>query len=87
MTKSTPKCKLFLDEGLAILFRESDGSSRSDIHIGLKCLIPSSWLQAILGEGAAVVLEGQRVVPAKAEEAGFNFKFPEVVGAVRNILR
>ena len=44
-------------------------------------------LQVLLGEGASVVLDGQRVLPAKAEEAGYSFKFPDVGSAVRNILR
>ena len=42
--------------------------------------------QALLGEGAAVVLEGQKVLPAKAEEAGYSFQYPDVNSAVRNVL-
>ena len=43
-------------------------------------------LQALLGEGAAVVLEGQKVLPAKAEEAGYSFQYPDVNSAVKKIL-
>lgn len=43
-------------------------------------------LQTLLGEGAQVVLEGQRVVPAKAQKQGFNFKFDDVDSAVRDIV-
>lgn len=43
--------------------------------------------QALLGEGAGVVLEGQRVLPKRAEELQFGFKFSDVDSAVRNILR
>ena len=35
--------------------------------------IPSPWPQ-----GASVVLEGQRVVPTRAQDAGFKFKYTQV---------
>ncbi len=44
-------------------------------------------MQALLGEGAGVVLEGQKVLPARAEQEGYTFKYPDVNSAVRNILR
>lgn len=44
-------------------------------------------MQALLGEGAGVVLEGQRVLPKRAEDTGYAFLFPDVASAVRNILR
>lgn len=49
--------------------------------------VPDFALQALLGEGATVVLEGQRVLPAKTQAAGFQYKFPDVERALRNILR
>ncbi|OMO75539.1 Sugar nucleotide epimerase YfcH-like protein [Corchorus olitorius] len=48
--------------------------------------VPDFALKAVLGEGATVVLEGQRVVPAKAKELGFPFKYRYVKDALRSIL-
>ncbi|KAL1833790.1 hypothetical protein ACET3Z_003441 [Daucus carota] len=48
--------------------------------------VPDLALKAVLGEGATVVLEGQRVLPAKAKELGFSFKYPYVKEALKAIL-
>lgn len=48
--------------------------------------VPEFALQTLLGEGAKVVLEGQRVLPARAQEQGFDFKFDDVDIAVRDIV-
>ncbi|MFY2562512.1 TIGR01777 family oxidoreductase [Corallococcus terminator] len=48
--------------------------------------IPAFVVKAALGEMAKVVLEGQRVLPARVQEAGFTFRFPELEGALRNLL-
>ncbi|PON82753.1 Epimerase family protein SDR39U [Trema orientale] len=48
--------------------------------------VPDFALKAVLGEGASVVLEGQRVLPAKAKELGFSFKYPYVKDALKAIL-
>mmetsp|Transcript_1727 Transcript_1727/g.5018 ORF Transcript_1727/g.5018 Transcript_1727/m.5018 type:complete len:383 (-) Transcript_1727:630-1778(-) len=49
--------------------------------------VPDFALQTLLGEGAGVVLDGQRVLPARAQEAGFKFKFPEVSAALKSVAR
>jgi uncharacterized protein (TIGR01777 family) len=49
--------------------------------------VPDFALQTLLGEGAGVVLEGQRVLPARAQEAGFRFQYPEVTAALRSVAR
>lgn len=49
--------------------------------------VPDFALNALLGEGAMVVLEGQRVVPNRAQEAGFKFKYPAVQDAMKAVLR
>ncbi|WOK98202.1 epimerase family protein [Canna indica] len=49
--------------------------------------VPEFALKAVLGEGASVVLEGQRVLPAKAKELGFSFKYPYVKDALQSIMR
>ncbi|XP_022726061.1 epimerase family protein SDR39U1 homolog, chloroplastic isoform X2 [Durio zibethinus] len=48
--------------------------------------VPDFALKAVLGEGASVVLEGQKVLPAKAKELGFPFKYPYVKDALKSIL-
>ncbi|KAI3433684.1 hypothetical protein D9Q98_003493 [Chlorella vulgaris] len=49
--------------------------------------VPDFALRTLLGEGANVVLEGQRVVPTRAQEAGFKFQYSQVGDALRNVLR
>ncbi|MFN5194015.1 MAG: TIGR01777 family oxidoreductase [Cyanobacteriota bacterium] len=40
--------------------------------------VPAPILQLLLGDGASVVLEGQRVRPARLQAAGFSFQYPEI---------
>lgn len=47
---------------------------------------PGFALRLALGEMADVVLEGQRAVPGRLEEAGFAFEFPDVRGALRDLV-
>ena len=49
--------------------------------------VPSVVLQAVLGEGAATVLEGQQVLPTRTLEAGFEFKYKTIFDAMAAILR
>lgn len=49
--------------------------------------VPDFALKAVLGEGASVVLEGQRVLPKRAQELGFQFKYPYVKDALKAIMR
>ncbi|KAE8668157.1 Epimerase family protein SDR39U1-like protein [Hibiscus syriacus] len=49
--------------------------------------VPDFALKAVLGEGATVVLEGQKVLPVKAKELGFPFKYPYVKDALESILK
>ncbi|KNA08649.1 hypothetical protein SOVF_160740 [Spinacia oleracea] len=48
--------------------------------------VPDFALKAVLGEGAIVVLEGQKVLPTRAKELGFSFKFPYIKDALKAIL-
>ena len=48
---------------------------------------PGFVLRAILGEFASVLLEGQRVIPGVLQKNGFEFKYPELPGALASILR
>jgi uncharacterized protein (TIGR01777 family) len=47
---------------------------------------PGIVLRLALGEMATLVLEGQRAVPERLLERGFEFRFPEVEGALRDLL-
>ncbi len=46
--------------------------------------VPAPAVHILLGEMSTVVLDGQRVLPKKAQEAGFTFRFPEVDAALRD---
>jgi uncharacterized protein (TIGR01777 family) len=48
---------------------------------------PAAAVRLLLGEMATVVLDGQRVVPRKAESLGFKFRFTEVEAALRDVTR
>ena len=52
-----------------------------------KRLQTSFLLQALLGGGASVVLEGQRVIPSRTQDAGFQFQYSNVNQAIANIFR
>jgi uncharacterized protein len=47
---------------------------------------PAVALRLALGEMAEVVLASQRVLPRKALERGYRFRFPEIEGALRDLL-
>ncbi|KAM1763633.1 hypothetical protein ACFX11_002958 [Malus domestica] len=48
--------------------------------------VPDFALKAVLGEGASVVLDGQRVLPVRAKELGFSFKYSYVRDALQSII-
>jgi uncharacterized protein len=48
--------------------------------------VPDFALEALLGEGAIVVLQGQQVVPTKTLAEGFNFTYPTLKPALASIL-
>jgi uncharacterized protein len=47
---------------------------------------PAFGLKIAFGEMASIVLEGQRVVPKKLLETGYRFRFPELQGALSDVL-
>ncbi|WP_235905111.1 TIGR01777 family oxidoreductase [Tautonia marina] len=47
---------------------------------------PDFLLRTVLGEVAQTVTKGQRVVPARAIELGYRFAFPELTGALQDLL-
>ncbi len=48
--------------------------------------VPAFALKLALGEVASVVLDSQRVVPQRLQEAGFTFRFPDLEAALRHLL-
>jgi uncharacterized protein (TIGR01777 family) len=48
---------------------------------------PAIGLRALLGEVAGVVTTGQRVLPRRAEALGYEFQYPDVDSALRQIVR
>lgn len=48
--------------------------------------VPPLMLRLMLGEGATLLTEGQRVMPARLLEAGFEFRYPELKAALTQIL-
>lgn len=49
--------------------------------------VPGFALKIVMGEMAHILLTGQRVVPHKLEESGFEFKYPELEPALTQILK
>lgn len=49
--------------------------------------VPDFAVSGLLGEGAKVVLEGQRVLPSRAQAEGFRFRYGDIDGALRHLLR
>jgi uncharacterized protein (TIGR01777 family) len=47
---------------------------------------PPFMLKMALGEGAVMVLEGQRVLPARAQQEGYAFKFAQLNAALDDLL-
>ena len=48
--------------------------------------VPPIALEILLGEAAQVVLTGQRVLPKRTLEQGYTFQYPELYGALQQIL-
>lgn len=49
--------------------------------------VPGAILKLLLGEMAVVVLEGSRASSKKIQEAGFEFKYPTVKGALKELFQ
>lgn len=48
--------------------------------------VPGFALEVLLGDGAKVVLEGQQVLPKKAQSIGFQYQYPTLKSALSEIL-
>ncbi|AFZ57787.1 TIGR01777 family protein [Anabaena cylindrica FACHB-243] len=49
--------------------------------------VPSFALEAMLGDGAIVVLEGQKVLPRRTQAAGFEYQYQDLPSALTQILK
>lgn len=47
--------------------------------------VPAFALKLVLGEGAQVLLEGQKVLPDKLLKSGFSFRFPTIQSTLKDI--
>ncbi|MEB3343117.1 TIGR01777 family oxidoreductase [Okeania sp.] len=48
--------------------------------------VPDFAIELLLGDGAVVVLEGQKVLPKQTQASGFEYQYPTVKPALKNIL-
>jgi uncharacterized protein (TIGR01777 family) len=48
--------------------------------------VPAFALEALLGDGAKVVLEGQQVLPTRTQASGFQYQYPTLKPALTEIL-
>lgn len=48
--------------------------------------VPESLLRLIMGESAALVLGGQQAIPEKLLNAGFEFRYPQLEEALKDII-
>jgi uncharacterized protein (TIGR01777 family) len=67
--------------------RQRDFARVLSEHFGmaLPLRVPEKVLRWSLGEMAQLLADGQRVLPARAESAGFEFKFPDLAAALRDL--
>jgi uncharacterized protein len=49
--------------------------------------VPSFALEALLGDGAIVVLEGQQVMPKRTLSSGFSYQYPNLEPALAEIIK
>lgn len=49
--------------------------------------VPGFAIEALLGDGAIVVLEGQKVLPKRTVETGFEYRYPNLQSALKEILK
>ncbi|WP_439837184.1 TIGR01777 family oxidoreductase [Aeromonas enteropelogenes] len=49
--------------------------------------VPAALLRLMMGEASVLLLTGQHVLPARLQQAGFHFTYPELSQALTNLLR
>lgn len=56
------------------------------LHRPASLAVPPFVVKAALAEGATLILDGQRVLPVRAQAEGYAFRFPELEGALADLL-
>jgi uncharacterized protein len=69
-----------------VTMREFSKAVGKALHRPSAFSVPPVILRATLGEMADIVLKGQRVIPKRLVEAGFEFRFPTLEGALADLL-
>jgi uncharacterized protein (TIGR01777 family) len=49
--------------------------------------VPAFAMQMVMGEFGSILVKGQKVLPKRLLEKGFRFRFPEIRGALQDLLR
>ena len=49
--------------------------------------VPSFALKLLFGEGSVALLSGQNVLPENLQKMGYEFQFPEIPGALKDLLQ
>lgn len=66
--------------------REFSQTLATTLHRPHIFFVPALALRLLMGEAADLLLTGQKVLPARLQEAGFHFTFPELPQALTNLL-
>ena len=48
--------------------------------------VPDFAIEALLGDGAVVVLKGQKVLPERTQAAGFSYKYTKAKNALKDVV-
>lgn len=49
--------------------------------------VPKMAVQVLMGEGAEYAVKGQKVLPGFMQDHGFTFRFPDLAGAIRDLVQ
>jgi NAD dependent epimerase/dehydratase family enzyme len=47
--------------------------------------MPASLLRSLLGEMASMFVDGPQVIPRRLQQMGFDYRFPELRGALMDL--
>jgi uncharacterized protein len=67
--------------------REFAATAAAALHRPALLRMPRALLQALLGEQATLVCDGQQALPARLQRAGFRFEFPTIADALSDLTR
>lgn len=67
--------------------REFSQALAHTLHRPHLFFVPAALLRLMMGEASDLLLTGQHVLPARLQQAGFHFTYPELPQALTNLLR